>query len=88
MIPEPPAREQPLAGLRVLDAATLFAGPVVGTLLADFGADVIKIEHPKGDTLRSLGWTHDGVSLWWTIVSRNKRCMTLDLSHPEGQSLL
>lgn len=80
--------EQPLAGLRVLDAATLFAGPVVGTLLADYGADVIKIEHPKGDTLRNLGWTHEGVSLWWTIVSRNKRCMTLDFSKAEGQSLL
>ena len=88
MAAETPPQEQPLAGLRVLDAATLFAGPVVGTLLADFGADVIKIEHPRGDTLRTLGWTHDGVSLWWTIVSRNKRCMTLDLSHPEGQSLL
>jgi crotonobetainyl-CoA:carnitine CoA-transferase CaiB-like acyl-CoA transferase len=80
--------ERPLAGLRVLDAATLFAGPVVGTLLADFGADVIKIEHPRGDTLRTLGWTHEGVSLWWAIVSRNKRCMTLDFSKPEGQALL
>ena len=54
----------PLAGLRVIDAAVLFAGPVISTLLADFGADVIKVEHPRGDALRTLGWQRDGVSLW------------------------
>jgi crotonobetainyl-CoA:carnitine CoA-transferase CaiB-like acyl-CoA transferase len=78
----------PLNGLRVIDAATLFAGPVVATLLGDFGADVIKVEHPKGDALRELGWKQDGISLWWTIVNRNKRCMTLDLSHSDGQAIL
>jgi crotonobetainyl-CoA:carnitine CoA-transferase CaiB-like acyl-CoA transferase len=77
----------PLEGVRVVDAATLFAGPVVGTLMADFGADVIKVEHPRGDSLRSLGWARDGVSLWWTIVSRNKRCVALDLSAEEGQTI-
>jgi crotonobetainyl-CoA:carnitine CoA-transferase CaiB-like acyl-CoA transferase len=85
---QPPTGEQPLAGLRVVDAATLFAGPVVGTLLADFGADVIKIEHPDGDALRGLGWKHEGVSLWSAIIGRNKRCMTLDFSHPDGQAVL
>jgi crotonobetainyl-CoA:carnitine CoA-transferase CaiB-like acyl-CoA transferase len=78
----------PLAGLKVVDAATLFAGPVVATLMGDFGADVIKVEHPRGDALRGLGWERDGVSLWWAVVSRNKRCVTLDLSQPAGQDLL
>src|SRR5262249_14023694 len=67
----------PLEGLRVLDCATLFAGPVIASMLGDFGADVIKVEHPRGDALRSMGWQKDGVSLWWALVARNKRCITL-----------
>ena len=74
----------PLAGLRVIDASMLFAGPVIGTLMGDFGADVIKVEHPRGDPLRSLGWQKNDVSLWWAFVSRNKRMVSLDLSKPEG----
>jgi crotonobetainyl-CoA:carnitine CoA-transferase CaiB-like acyl-CoA transferase len=66
----------------------LFAGPVIGTLLADFGADVIKIEHPRGDALRTLGWQKDGVSLWWAFVNRNKRLVSIDLGEPEGAQLL
>lgn len=69
----------PLEGLRVIDAATLFAGPVIASLLGDFGADVIKIEHPDGDALRKTGFTKDGVPLWWKVVARNKRCITLNL---------
>jgi len=46
----------PLKGLKVLDVASLFAGPVIATLLGDFGADVIKVEHPKGDAQRTMGW--------------------------------
>jgi formyl-CoA transferase len=80
--------ELPLAGLKVVDAATLFAGPVVASIMGDFGADVIKVEHPRGDSLRSLGWQKDGVSLWWTAVSRNKRCVTLKLSDPSGRELM
>jgi len=83
-----PTGELPLEGLRVIDAATLFAGPVIGCLLGDFGANVIKVEHPRGDGLRSMGWTKDGVSLWWAFVSRNKRCVTLKLSHPRGQEVM
>lgn len=79
---------RPLEGLKVVDAATLFAGPVIGTLMADYGADVIKVEHPKGDALRSLGWQKDGKSLWWLLASRNKRCVTLNLSSPDGQEVL
>ena len=78
----------PLAGLRVIDCGVLFAGPVIGTLLADFGADVIKVEHPSGDSLRTLGWQKNGVSLWWAFVSRNKRFVSINLSTPEGAGLL
>lgn len=77
-------RAGPLEGLRVIDASVLFAGPVIGTLMGDFGADVIKVEHPRGDALRTLGWQKDDVSLWWAFVSRNKRLVTLDLSTPDG----
>jgi crotonobetainyl-CoA:carnitine CoA-transferase CaiB-like acyl-CoA transferase len=76
-----------LEGLKVIDCATLFAGPIVGTLMADFGADVIKIEHPRGDDIRSMGWIDQGVSLWWALISRNKRCVTLKLSDADGQEL-
>ena len=78
----------PLQGLRVIDAAVLFAGPVIGTLLGDFGADVIKVEHPRGDALRTLGWQKDGVSLWWAFVNRNKRTVSIDFGTPEGAALL
>jgi crotonobetainyl-CoA:carnitine CoA-transferase CaiB-like acyl-CoA transferase len=81
--------EGPLAGLRVLDLATIFAGPFTATLLGDFGAEVIKVEHPRrGDPLRTQGQSKDGVGLWWKSVSRNKLCVTLDLSKPEGQDIL
>lgn len=82
------ASQLPLEGVKVVDVATLFAGPVIGGLMADFGADVIKVEHPSGDGVRQLGWQDDGVSLWWAVVARNKRCVTLNLSHPQGQRLL
>jgi crotonobetainyl-CoA:carnitine CoA-transferase CaiB-like acyl-CoA transferase len=76
-----------LDGVRVVDAATLLAGPVVASLMADFGADVVKVEHPRGDQLRSLDSAPDGQSLWWALASRNKRCVTLDLSRPAGQEV-
>jgi formyl-CoA transferase len=72
----------------VIDCATLFAGPVIASLMGDYGADVVKIEHPRGDGLRSMGWQKDGVSLWWALVARNKRCITLKLSDERGQELL
>ncbi len=79
--------KQALAGLRVIDAATVIAGPTIGMLLGDFGADVIKIEHPRGDVLRSTGALKDGVGLWFKMANRNKRCVTLCLSKPEGAAL-
>lgn len=81
-------RPLPLRGVRVLDIATLFAGPLMATFLADFGAEVIKIEHPKGDPLRTHGYLKDGIPLWWKMVSRNKRTITLNFSQPEGQAIL
>jgi crotonobetainyl-CoA:carnitine CoA-transferase CaiB-like acyl-CoA transferase len=83
-----PVGDGPLADLRVVDAATLLAGPMIATYLADFGADVIKVEHPRGDALRSFGWQKDGVSIWWKTASRNKRSCTLNLSHPAAQELM
>ena len=77
-----------LDDLRVLDVATLFAGPNAATVLGDFGADVIKIEHPrKPDPARTHGLSKDGVGLWWPALARNKRTLTLDLSQPEGQEV-
>ena len=86
--PDSEARPGALEGLRVLDCGVLFAGPIIATMLADFGADVIKVEHPKGDPLRTLGWTKDGISLWWSHVNRNKRYVTLNFSDPRGAELL
>jgi crotonobetainyl-CoA:carnitine CoA-transferase CaiB-like acyl-CoA transferase len=77
----------PLEGLKVVDAATLFAGPTIATLMGDYGANVIKLEHPRGDSLRTLGWQRDGVSLWWALIGRNKRSITLNLSQERGQEL-
>ena len=77
-----------LEGLKVIDAATLLAGPMIATYLGDFGADVIKVEHPRGDALRTFGWQKDGVSIWWKTASRNKRAVTMNLSRPEGQELM
>ncbi|MFF9894169.1 CaiB/BaiF CoA transferase family protein [Streptomyces longispororuber] len=80
---------RPLEGLRVLDLATLFAGPLAATLLGDFGADVVKVEHPRRpDPSRGHGPAKDGVGLWWKLLGRNKRTMTLDLSTPGGRTTL
>ncbi|MCW0212771.1 MAG: CoA transferase [Pseudonocardia sp.] len=85
--PLPETTPDALAGLRVLDASTLFAGPLAATLLGDHGAEVIKIEHPRGDPARTHGAQRDGVGLWWKMLSRNKKAMTLTLSTPRGQEL-
>lgn len=79
---------QALEGIRILDVSTLFAGPLAATILGDFGADVIKVEHPRGDPVRYHGYTKDGVPLWWKMLSRNKRTVTLNLSTIEGQDIL
>ena len=79
----------PLSGLRVVDAATLAAGPLVATALGEFGADVIKVEQPGvGDPLRTWGVRRDDIGLVWKSVSRNKKCVTLDLRTDAGRDLL
>jgi len=79
----------PLGGVRVVDAATLAAGPLVATAMGEFGADVIKVEQPGvGDPMRTWGDRKDGVGLVWKSMSRNKRCVTLDLRQPDGRDLL
>jgi len=77
----------PIQGLRVIDASTVIAGPTIGMLMGDFGADVIKIEHPKGDPLRITGYQKDGVGLWFKMTNRNKRGITLKLSTAQGQEI-
>jgi crotonobetainyl-CoA:carnitine CoA-transferase CaiB-like acyl-CoA transferase len=77
---------QALEGLRVIDMATVLAGPGAARYLSDFGADVIKVESPEGDGLRDLGWRDpsDGEGLWWKFVGRGKRTVVLDLKTDEG----
>jgi crotonobetainyl-CoA:carnitine CoA-transferase CaiB-like acyl-CoA transferase len=83
-----PDDTQALAGIRVLDASTLFAGPLAATILGDFGAEVLKIEHPRGDPVRHHGYSKDGIPLWWKMLSRNKHTLTLNLSKTKGQSIM
>ena len=78
----------PLEGLRVLDLSTVVAGPVIARNLGDFGAEVIKVEHPvHGDSSRALGFDVGGQSLWWKTVNRNKLPITLNLADPRGAEL-
>src|SRR3954453_5451773 len=78
----------PLTGIRMLDASTVYAAPITAMLLGDYGADVIKVEHPRGDPGRPPGWNREAHGLWWKVISRNKRTVTLDFGKPEGQDLL
>lgn len=78
----------PLDGIVVLDLATIYAGPFAAMLMGDYGARVIKVEHPRGDPLRTHGAQKNGQGLWWKQLSRNKECITLDLSREEGQKIL
>lgn len=85
----PPGPPGPLAGLRVVETATLFAGPIAATMLGDFGAEVWKVEHPRRpDPARGHGPSRDGVGLWWKTLGRNKRTLTADLSRPAGAQVL
>ena len=80
---------RPLAGLRVIEIGQLLAGPFTGTILGYFGAEVIKVEPPEvGDPIRGWREVRDGTSLWWASLSRNKKCITLDLKTPKGQEVL
>ena len=84
-----PLSDGPLTGLRAIEFGQLLAGPFVGTLLGDFGADVVKIEAPgTGDAMRDWGrLRHNDHSLWWSILARNKRSVTLNLRESDGQAI-
>ena len=83
------ARAGPLAGLKVIELGQLIAGPFAAKTLADFGAEVIKIEAPgAGDPLRKWRLLKDGTSVWWQVQSRNKRSLALDLRQPEAQEIV
>ena len=82
-------RQGPLRNLRVLDIATIISGPLAASLLADFGAEVLKVELPgQGDGIRALAPHKDGVPLWSKVINRNKRGITLDLRQPEGVEII
>ena len=83
------SRPLPLSGIQVIELGTLIAGPFCARLLAEFGAEVIKIEPPGlGDPLRKWRRLHEGTSLWWYAQARNKKSVTLDLKHPEAQEVV
>ncbi len=85
-----PSLPAPLTGLRVIDISTVLAGPNCARYLADYGADVIKVERPAtGDSLRNMGWRDpaDGEGLWWRLVNRNKRTIDLDLKNNEDRAV-
>lgn len=85
----PTANHGPLSGLRVVDASTILAGPLACQILGDFGAEVVKIEHPQaGDGMRGHGPAVDGTPIWWSEIGRNKRTVALSLSSPAGADVL
>ena len=89
MNPEAIPHTSALAGLKVLELGQLIAGPFAAKTLADFGAEVIKVEAPEsGDPLRKWRMLKDGTSVWWQVQSRNKRSLALDLRTPEGQGIV
>ena len=79
----------PLSNLKVIELGTLIAGPYCARLLAEFGAEVVKVEAPViGDPLRKWRKLHEGNSLWWYAQARNKKSVAIDLKHPEGQAIV
>jgi formyl-CoA transferase len=80
---------KPLAGLKVVELGTLIAGPFAARIMAEFGAEVIKIESPEGgDPLRKWRRLYQGTSLWWYVQARNKKSVTVNLKHPEGRDIV
>ena len=88
MVQKPSSTKGALSDLKVLELGSMLAGPFVGSMLADFGAQVIKVEKPgKPDALREWPPHKDEVALWWKTTSRNKKLITLDISRPEAREL-
>jgi formyl-CoA transferase len=81
--------QKPLAGLKVVELGTLIAGPFCTRIMAEFGAEVIKVESPDGgDPLRKWRKLYEGTSLWWYVQARNKKSVTANLKHPEGREFV
>ncbi len=77
----------PLAGIRILDAATFLAAPLAASLLSEYGAEVIKVEQPSGDWMRNIGPFRGDVSVWWKVIARNRRSVALDLNSEVGRGV-
>ncbi|WP_454739316.1 CaiB/BaiF CoA transferase family protein [Cupriavidus necator] len=78
---------KPLSGVRILDAATFLAAPYAASLLSEYGADVIKVEQPSGDTMRGIPPLRGDVSVWWKVIARNRQSVALDLNTEEGRAV-
>ncbi|WP_373851148.1 CoA transferase, partial [Delftia acidovorans] len=83
-----PLTARPLDGVRILDFTRVLAGPLSTALLADLGAEVVKIEPPQGDDYRAIGPMNNGESALFTVMNRNKQSLVLDLKHPEAVALV
>lgn len=82
-------RQRPLKGIRVIELGQLLAGPFTGSMLAYFGAEVIKVEPPEGgDPIRGWREVQNGTSLWWHSIGRNKKSVTIDLKTEQGRALV
>jgi len=77
----------PLSGIRILDAATFLAAPYSASLLSEYGAEVIKVEQPTGDSMRRIPPLRGDVSMWWKVIARNRQSLTLDLGNEEGRAV-
>ena len=82
------ASSPPLAGIRVLELGHYVAAPFATRLLADLGAEIIKVEPPGGDPIRKWGAAYKGSTLWWSVHARNKRCVSLNLKNPQARDVV
>jgi crotonobetainyl-CoA:carnitine CoA-transferase CaiB-like acyl-CoA transferase len=82
-----PIQAGPLAGIRILDAATFLAAPYAASLMSEYGAEVIKVEEPKGDWMRKIPPMRDGVSMWWKVIARNRQSVGIDLRTEDGRNV-
>lgn len=81
------AKAGPLSGIRILDAATFLAAPYAASLLSEYGAEVIKVEQPSGDSMRKIPPLRGDVSVWWKVIARNRQSVALDLNTDEGRGV-
>ena len=82
-----PSRTGPLSGIRILDAATFLAAPYAASQLSEYGAEVIKVEQPQGDSMREIPPLRGDVSVWWKVIARNRQSVALDLNSEEGRAV-